>query len=163
MQPRERGRRVLRGSQQLAHLRGGEIATLGEPVKVILVRRVLLALVVQEESQVGGEESLQQRLAIEQFVGGHVDTHHELEPEEGLAQGAPDRGFDEFRPLTAHGCSGSVDCFPSQAIQGCHRRFFRQQRGNVGLDVAEGMSLGQPAQDQLGRRERGLNCVDTSL
>jgi hypothetical protein len=138
-----------------------EIATLGEAVQVRLVPG--LAPLVQEHGHLTGEDGFEQELPIQHVVCCDIDPHDQLEAEDRLAQGAPDRGIDQFGPLAAVGRPGTADCLPSQPIERCHRRVLRQERGHVRLDVSEGVSLGQPAKDELRGRERLLDPGQASF
>jgi hypothetical protein len=150
---------VLRGLQ-LAHPHRDQVARACEEFRVRRVGTARFLGLFRKECQMGREESIEKLLLIKQLVGGDVDAHHQLEPEDRLAQGAPDGGFDELGTLATYSGPDSMGCLPSQAVEGCHRRVLGQQRGHVGLDIREGMGLRQPAKDELRRRQRALDGGD---
>ncbi len=95
------------------------------------------------------EESIEKLFLLQHFVRGDVDPHHQLKPKDRLAQGRADGNIDDLRTLATHAGPDSVGCFTSQTIQRCHRRVVGKERGHVRLDVAEGVGVGQPAQNEL--------------
>jgi hypothetical protein len=108
------------------------------------------------------ERGLDQNLALEQFVRRDDDPQYELEPEHGLAQGGPDGGLD-VRTLDPGGCSRPGRRLTDQAVLWGLEGRLGQLRTNAALEIAEGMRLVEPAQDELGRGEGGLELGESSL
>jgi hypothetical protein len=103
-----------------------------------------------------------QGLTVEKLLCRHIDARHELEPEEGLSKGAPDRLVHDLGARAARAHADPVLRLSGQPIE---RTFgsVREERAHVGLEVAEGVRFVEPAQDELGRGERGFDPREAAL
>src|ERR1035437_7562273 len=104
-----------------------------------------------------GEDRLDQALALEQVVRRHEDAHDEVETEDRLAEGSPDRCVDDLGTFAAQALPGTRRRLLSQSIERTLHRRLGELRADVGLEIAEGVRLVEPPVDELGRGEGRLN------
>jgi hypothetical protein len=114
-----------------------------------VARNFLVGSLAKKHRQLRGEECRDQFLPIEQLLGGHVDPHHQLEPEDCLAQGTPNGSVDQLGPLAPHGRSGAMGRLPGQTIKRSNRWVLGKQGVHVGHKVPKGVGFGEPTQDEL--------------
>jgi hypothetical protein len=110
-----------------------------------------------------GEGRIDQTLALEQVVRRHEDAHDEVETEDRLAEGSPDRCVDDLGTFATQARPGTRRRLVSQSIERTLRRRLVELRADVGLQIAEGVGLVKPAQDELGRGERGLDLGQPNI
>jgi len=94
---------------------------------------------------VRGEDGVDERLTLEELMRRDEDAHDEIEAKDGLPEGSPDRCVDDLGTLATQACPGSARRLVSQAIERTFIRRLGQLRADIGLEIAEGLGLIEPA------------------
>jgi len=135
----------------------------GETLQVRRVAPARFSILARQQREMRRQRRVDQGLALQEFVRDHIDPQDELEAKDRLAQRAPDGRVDHLGSLAPQARPGPARGRSSQLIERRFRGRLGKLRTDVGLETTGGMGLIEPAQDELGGREGGLELGEAPL
>ena len=114
-----------------------------------------------DQPDVRGQRREDESLPIEERLALLVDPQHKLDPHARLDRRPADGpvGLGSRQPSTA-----LLRALPGLAREPVHREVARvdvEERAEIRPEVVVGVGLGEPAQDELGRRQRRLERLES--